>query len=333
VEEKSGQEQAALWEASDGGEFASDGKVIQGRDGWLFIANDTNRLLEQHTGAVRLSEPKLEQWRTTLESRAARFDDNKIPSVVVFAPNTHSIYPELLPDGYPLSEERPVRQLLRHLEAAGSPIEPLHPLEALKAAKSTRPVCFSIDGHWNDFGAYLAYRLIIERLHAQGLQPRLLDDDGITFVERDWPGHLAVKAGLPGRPQYFAEWPASGRIVYDNAIINRGHKLVLESDAGTPRTCMVLADSYGYRLLWFLAESFRRVVYANLGGAIDWELIEEERPDVVIQLWAERFLIATPDDGKEFSLRDLEAHKRAKGRVRPHPTSSAGTSPHSISSR
>jgi alginate O-acetyltransferase complex protein AlgJ len=298
--------------------FAHDGKVIEGKDGWLFLANDTNRVLDQHTGAVRLNKRQLEQWRGTLEDRAAWFAERDIAHQFVIAPNTHSIYPEYLPDGFPLSEERPVRQLLEHLRDAGPTIEPLYPLDELKSAKAVRPVCLSVDAHWNDWGAYVTYRLIMRRLRRIGISAGVIPEDRISFFEMEFEGDLAMKAGLPKKPQYVGRMPwRRSRRVYDNGVINRGHVLVLECDTAAPMTCVVVGDSYAGRMMWNLAESFQRLVYANLGAALDRGFIEQEQPDVVVHVLSERFLMIPPDDENDPSLRDWVSLKREKGMVHP----------------
>jgi hypothetical protein len=55
-------------------------------------------------------------------------------------------------------------------------------------------------------------------------------------------------------------------------------------------------DSFGVRLIPFLSEHFARIVYSS--GPADWrrnfdpQLVERERPQVVIQEIAERLLVA-----------------------------------------
>ena len=46
--------------------------VLEGRDGFLFLANDTNELLEQQAGRRMLTEAQLQQWRELIERRMER---------------------------------------------------------------------------------------------------------------------------------------------------------------------------------------------------------------------------------------------------------------------
>ena len=74
-------------------------KVLEGRDGFLFLTKDTNDVLGQHTGRLRFTKPQLEEWRTVLERRIERTAQAGAPYMFAVAPNTHSVYPEKLRPG------------------------------------------------------------------------------------------------------------------------------------------------------------------------------------------------------------------------------------------
>src|SRR6185436_11618014 len=77
----------------------------------------------------------------------------------------------------------------------------------------------------------------------------------------------------------------------------------------------LFGDSYAEALLKFLAESFRRFVFAH-SPTVDLELVERERPNLVVSLMAERFLIQVPDDARAPSFVERERAKREAGAVR-----------------
>jgi hypothetical protein len=61
-------------------------------------------------------------------------------------------------------------------------------------------------------------------------------------------------------------------------------------------------DSYFWEILGFLGEHFSRAVYvwvkpglAGQSNFFDKELVEAEKPDVVVEELAERFFIPAPD--------------------------------------
>ena len=59
--------------------------------------------------------------------------------------------------------------------------------------------------------------------------------------------------------------------------------LITRCDAAPATTCVVFGDWSSYRMLTYLSESFSRMVFVHL-GTLDHELVEAERPDVVLDL-------------------------------------------------
>ena len=90
-------------------------KVVEGKDGWLFLVRDTNHVMDQHTGRLQFTPRQLEDWRYVLETRSAWLAGRQIPYFFIVPPNTHAVYPEYLPDDVVPVAERPVLQLMRHL--------------------------------------------------------------------------------------------------------------------------------------------------------------------------------------------------------------------------
>ena len=45
-------------------------KVVRGKDGWLFLDNDRNQVMRQHSGDLRFSPKQLNDWQRVLETRA-----------------------------------------------------------------------------------------------------------------------------------------------------------------------------------------------------------------------------------------------------------------------
>jgi hypothetical protein len=69
------------------------GKVVRGTDGWLFLHRDTNRVMGQQSGEIRLDPNQLTQWRVLLDTRNAWVERQDARYVFLIAPNAASIYP------------------------------------------------------------------------------------------------------------------------------------------------------------------------------------------------------------------------------------------------
>jgi alginate O-acetyltransferase complex protein AlgJ len=281
-------------------------KVLEGRDGFLFLTQDTNDLLAQHAGALRFTDAQLEQWRELLERRIERTAAIGAPYVFAVAPNTHSVYPENLPPGIDTAPHRPIHQLIEHLEQTESPARVLYPEELLAAHKSERQMFLRVDTHWTDRGAFLVYRSLVEPL--EGYVPmRVLGEDDIFFTQRTITGDLGSKLEPPRTEVAEVARVANhaAHSAYDNCVDGTGSVIVTRCETAPPGTCVLLGDSYSYALLRFLPETFRRLVFVQR-PALPPDLLECEQPEVVISVTAERFLLRVPDDEHAVSQRELE---------------------------
>lgn len=137
-----------------------------GEQGWIYYADAST--LKDMRGEVRYTPKELETWRKYLEGRKAWFNERGIAYVFTIAPNKASIYPEFLPDSI-RKMRRPTRldQLTEYLRENSS-VQVLDLRQPLLEAKPEMPLLFyKTDTHWNDLGAYVAYRAIMEELARQ----------------------------------------------------------------------------------------------------------------------------------------------------------------------
>ena len=287
-----------------------DRKLIRGKDGWLFLAGDTNDVLAQQSGERRFSPLQLERMRLLLEKRSDWLLRRGARYFYLVAPDAHSVYPEKLPDDFQVSATRPVHQLIDHL-AAFSSVRIIYPLDELRQQRH-RPVYTKSSTHWTQLGALIALCALTEAM--SGVMPiKPLTEDDVTLLEEMRAGDLGNKVRPPEESLHVWAKPRAGRsrLVYDNRVQNHGRRIEYESIDGKG-VCLVFGDSSAYELLPLLAEGFPRLVFAHI-HTLDRSLVEELEPDVVVTVMAERFLIRPPDDSEAPSLLDLEAEKRASG--------------------
>jgi hypothetical protein len=293
-----------------------DGKVIEGRHGRLFLANDANRVLDQHSGDLRLAEDKLRQWRHLLETRTAWLERRGSRHYFLIAPDAHSVYPESLPAGLPVAAERPVHQLLAHLREHDSYARVVYPLEAMLATGDEH--LFAKTGsHWTSLGAFHAYRPLAEELRRDvAIEPVALD--AYELVELDYAGDLGAKVDPVAWSKYIRLDPraARARLVSDNRVRNTGRRIEYEGDAQAKLSCMVYGDSFAVRVIPFLAEGFRRLTFVHMSN-LDFDLVRTLRPDVVVDVTCEHFLVAVPVDMPGKTQAEYEAERLAVGDLMP----------------
>jgi alginate O-acetyltransferase complex protein AlgJ len=296
--------------------LVKDDKVVEGKDGWFFLDNDSNGFLRQYAGEIRLWDEALELWRDLLETRIARVGELGARYHFLVVPESATVYPENLPDGIEAAPERPVHQVMRHLASKGSPAKVIYPLEDLLAEKTRRLVYRKTDTHWNDFGALVAYRRLAWELE-RDVPVHVVGEDELQFFEIEIPGDLGYKVGIEARPELCARYLYSrARSLYDNCVESDGSLIITECPHAPPTKCVIFGDSSCYGMVTYLAQSFGRMVLVN-SPTLDYDLIAEERPDLVVSQMVERYLIAVPDDSTARSIRESETAKLAEGRLRP----------------
>lgn len=276
-------------------------KYLLGKDGWIFLDHDSNRVIDQITGRHNLDAQGVEAWRNLIAERDAYVEALGAQHLVFVAPNKELVYDEQLPDWVELSEKRPINQILRALTPQRAS-RIIYPLEALKAAKAGGLTYPKTDTHWSGYGAYVGYQAICEGLSRAGIEPLRLENSRVSFEEVPYIGDLGVKFEPPVSAPTLSARIANpaGKMEFDNRIPNRGRiRVFVNKDSTLPR-CVMFGDSFGGNLLPYLKESFSTLVYIY-GKSFDRELIEAYRPDVVLSEFVERFLIEPPVDTPYFT--------------------------------
>ncbi len=225
---------------------AADRHVVEGRDGWLFLASELRFLAsEPFWGGEEERPPGRDPYRS-LADLHARLAERDVRLLVVPVPARLAIYPDMLLDEVPMGSEGVparvdpvVRAFVAALTEAG--VEVLDLTDAFRAARTDDaehgPVCCEQDTHWSPRGMALA---------AQAIADRLRERDGLEGapaqeLHRLDPEELAYTGDLVGR--------APGREGDTRTTIIR--QVSLRPDRFEPPSAdpespgLVLADSHG----------------------------------------------------------------------------------------
>jgi alginate O-acetyltransferase complex protein AlgJ len=170
----------------------------------------------------------------------------------------------------------------------------------LRAARTAeRPLYPRTETHWNDLGAYVAFRLISERLaHWYPSVRRFSLDELKVTPLRSTGGDLARLLGLPELPgEYFIITPPQPPVARevlasksqrDDMIETEDHRVTERTGAPIGRA-VIFHDSFARMMVPYLSELFDHAVY-RWSHDFDFKMVEEECPDVVIFEFVERIL-------------------------------------------
>jgi alginate O-acetyltransferase complex protein AlgJ len=275
--------------------------VLIGKNGWLFYDKPVNQpgTVDYYRALNPFSVKELEQWKNLLEQRHQWLAARGILYLFIIVPNKNTIYPEFMPDHIRrVNKKSRMDQLVEYLEKH-SRVPLLDTRPALKDAKTQYPVYSKTDSHWNDYGAYIAHREIINYISRcfKEAKPLPLSRFDIKNANH-MGGDLAIMLSLheeilreniirmiPSPPFTFKESRKEN-------ISRYVRQLQTQCPTAPLPNILMVHDSCCHRLKPFLSEKFSKVLYIW-----DWDLnfypgiIDREKPKLVIDEMAERFLM------------------------------------------
>jgi len=277
-------------------------KVLIGKNGWLFFDNPVTQpgTVEYYRSLTPFSAQELEQWKNFLEQRNQWLAARGIHYLFIIAPNKNTIYPEFMPDHIRRVNKKSRLDQLKEYLGNHSTVPLLDIRQALIQAKTQYPVYSKTDSHWNEYGAYIAHREIIDYIsrYFKEAEPLPLSRFNIKTVNR-MGGDLAAMLSLheeilreniirmePSPPFSFKE-------SREENISRYVRQLYTQCPTASLPNILMVHDSCYHRLRPFLSEKFSRILYIW-----DWdlnfypEIIEREKPKLVIDEIAERFLMS-----------------------------------------
>ena len=282
-----------------------EGGARRGPRGRMYIEEGSNRVADQHRGLVDLASDFGRSWRRLLVSRHALCAALGSEYAFLIAPDNQSVYRQEIGDLSQHGIGRPVTRVLR--ETRNLPYV-CYPLSSMIAQAGGYSMTDSSDSHWSGAGAFVAYR---ELLRQTGTTPHILGLDDLEFYKKRTRGDLGSKFSpeMEGTTTDYRIHRPRARRVWQNGVTNRGfmafwHNRIVRK---LPRA-LLLMDSYGWRLQPLLAESFSWMFVVH-SPYYEWEIVEHFRPDVVVQVMAERFLLRLPNDISHESAADAAITK------------------------
>src|SRR5260370_23211491 len=202
--------------------------VVVGRDGWLFHRDDF--VFEQMSGAQSLADQDLRAWLELLTGTLRWLSDRNIEFYFLIAPEKHVVYRDYLPEEIVISEERPVKRLIRELLTA-TPIEPVYPSLQLVAERAYRDTYHSVGSHWDFFGGFIAYHELVRKI-AKRRDIRVVDFGELTTLpDRVHAGDLGARLNPePVAPEHRCRVKfAKSKMLFENGIHDHGHVAVYEN--------------------------------------------------------------------------------------------------------
>lgn len=261
-------------------------KTLKGKDDWLYIW-DMDGITEIVTGKTRYDSKQLAMVCRTIELRQQWCKSRGIQYLHTVAPDKSSIYPEFLPEGVNRVEGilEQFAEAIRRYD-----VRYIDSVEVLKALKVTQNVYFKTDSHWTYEAAYKVLQELMGPIAVNFPKCRVLDEDQIKRREVNRVMELSALLPEPYKEESVVLEPINvlAKLIFQTDSA-RGKIQVFETGKKDLPRCVIFRDSFSSFFLNILKESFSRIVVLN--SRIFWyDLIEVEKPDVVLVEVAERYL-------------------------------------------
>lgn len=259
------------------GVSASD-QVLVGKDGWLYYTGT----LDDYLGENQMSEKGLLNAVSNLSLMQQHIEERGSRFVLTIAPNKNSLYDSNMPSTYRRGGENNHTRITPLLKEAG-----IHYVDLYEAFEGSEECLYlKGDSHWNNKGALLACR-------------KLMDGLGREYDASAYPAYEVRKehTGDLAEMLYSVAVEQEDNIYYDqipiyayvNDVEDVEEDWIETINPNGQGTLLMFRDSFGNSMLPFLANEFEhgyfsRLVPYNLGN------LDQYRPEYVIVERVERRL-------------------------------------------
>lgn len=298
--------------------------VSKGSSGWLFLTGGSNRVLDIYK-SNNIPKNWSENWRSLLSDRAKKLSDRGIEYYHVSAPEKLAIYNGFAPVELGVDWKcSPTLKLAALMQ--GSDVNYINPVMYLREQSEKYKVYHKTDSHWTFTGAYCAYQLLMSKMQLSHNVSVLTHRNKLVECVLDLGGKFPEK---PKELISFYSLSESARRVWVNDLVKYKESKGLDNSIGLHVGCsvefendsplhdlrvLIFGDSFSeYRphlLTGILAETFRSVRFV-WGMNLDFDIVDEFKPNILISESAERFMpFSTPNDS--FSYEKFVAEKISK---------------------
>mgnify|MGYP000017373768 CR=1 FL=1 len=271
-------------------------KVIVGKNGWLFYW--VNTVKSSYTNEHPFLNENLGNYGKSIIKMKENFDDdNKIFITSIF-PNKHTIYQGEIPNRFnELRKNSPSRMDQFYSFVNKNEINSVDNRNVFLTEKKNHVLYLKNDSHWNSFGAYYAYRNIINKISSLSLKvnkPIELNNFKITHIKDFEKGDLLNLMGIDNRSKifkddYFRFTNANSSFKRTVNVYGKNSVIVENNEPENDLTVLFFGDSYSYELIQFIPIHFKRTIFVR-NIRFDKKLIREINPDIIIYGIVERNL-------------------------------------------
>lgn len=259
--------------------------VMVGEDGWLFFTG--GHASEDAKGTDMFTEDELATIKSNLLQTQEYLDNLNIEFVFMVTPGKSSIYNEKLPAyARRKTEQSRTDKLIDYLRKEVPDMRIVYPKEELLAYKEQYPVYCHLDTHWNNLGAYIGAKALLDEI---GVKAKPVEE--LTLVETTKSEcDLSNMLNLLDYVNEDENFDVSGYADTNVTTLTEDFQTEFryQSDAADTRKLFVARDSFSTAMAPYLASFFAESYMPHRSYYFKQSMVMEEKPDIYVLQIAER---------------------------------------------
>lgn len=252
-------------------------RVVEGKEGWLFLGNNYNKSLNNSFGIEEFEAGKLFKVVDYLKKVDTYLKNKNISFYVVVAADKNNIYQEKLPFKI---IEKPTRLDALKKELKGVNVTLIDLSIPLIQNKDKEELYIKTDSHWNDYGAFIGYSYLIDKFNERGFS----NIDKVSLKDFNIRKDASYVGDIS---KMINDFTKVNRIVFDKkyksnySIENKEKGVLYCTNIDKKLKIMMHHDSFSLAWMPFLIETFGQSIFLK-NYQLDKVAIEKNRPDIVV---------------------------------------------------
>jgi hypothetical protein len=249
------------------------------------------------------TKTEISRFIENIDRRRQWCEDNNIKFIFLIAPNKHNVYPEYYPFARPDGITRTEQIMAALPDMLKDTV--IYPLDSLLQHKGGQtPLYFETGTHWNMAGAYLAYKMLFDRIKQLFPQTTFPAIDFVTEISYDDSDSIAFMSGFSsyGKTTAPVMRPVEGWERYyrytkneeKDGAVGKGGIVIENTGTALPRA-IIFRDSFFMALEPFVSTLFSSAEYHwRRFSEQEKQAILQNKPDIIIWEVVERYMAGIP---------------------------------------
>lgn len=258
---------------------------------WLFYQeNHDGNPIKEVQGVYDFTAEEVFQIEDAIDKNMEKLAKRNIEVYYTFIPNKATLYKEKLPDNITIfDQDTRVDRLIKYLEDKNTK-NIINLKNYLLEAKKNGQVYHKQDTHWNEFGAFVGYKVISQTI---------AKDSEINYnFEVQFPEEKLSDLDLiqmSGIKDILKD--VEPKVIYQEDVEFKGMVLQTENEiaitecetAPVDKTIMIVGDSFRKAMIPYFAKNFKKVIFLHRCDYGPY-MLDAYAPDIIVCQFLERYV-------------------------------------------